>query len=140
MNRSRLFLLDTNTTGYIISGRSRLARSRLQESLERGRVGISAITEAEIRYGLERKANATRLQAAVEALLALLPVYAWDSEAARAYGRLRARLTSSGTPLAEVDLQIAAHALALDATLVSHDQAFRHVSAFVTMVDWAQDL
>lgn len=140
VSRSPLFLLDTNTTGFIISGRSPAARRHLQETLAQGRVGISAITEAEIRYGLERKPGAARLRAAVEDLFAILQVYPWDSAAAQAYGRLRALLQKAGTPLAELDLQIAAHALALGATLVSHDHAFRQVKAFVTVVDWATDI
>jgi tRNA(fMet)-specific endonuclease VapC len=138
---SSLFLLDTNTAGYIIRGESPSARDRLRQSLATpGRVAISSITEAEIRYGLELKPGAGRLRAAVEQLLTRIAVRAWDSAAAHAYGRLRAQLKAAGKPLAELDLMIAAHALALQATLVSHDRAFRHVAAFVTVVDWATDL
>lgn len=135
-----LYLLDTNTTGFIISGRSASARSRLRETLTNGRVAISAITEAEIRYGLELKPAAEKLRSAVEQLLALIEVHPWNSAAAQAYGRMRARLKAAGTPLAELDLMIAAHALALGATLVSHDRAFRHVLPLVTVLDWAVDV
>jgi len=135
-----LWLLHTNTAGYIISGRSASARTHLRETLAHGRVAISAITEAEIRYGLEMKSSAPRLRAAVDQLFALIEVRAWDSAAAQAYGRLRARLRTAGTPLSAMDLMIAAHALALDATLVSHDGAFRHVRALVSVDDWATDL
>jgi len=140
VSRSPLWLLDTNTAGYIVSGRSQLSRNQLRESLADGRVAISTITEAEIRYGLELKPGSGRLRAAVEQLLGLIEVRAWDSAAALAYGRLRARLQARGTPLSAMDLMIAAHALALGATLVSHDGAFEHVKGFVTVVDWATDL
>ncbi len=135
-----LFLLDTNTAGYIVSGRSASARSHLRATLAEGRVAISTITEAEIRFGLELKPGAGRLRAAVDQLFTRIEVRPWDSAAALAYGRLRAGLKSAGTPLSAMDLMIAAHALALGATLVSHDGAFRHVKGFVTVVDWATDL
>jgi tRNA(fMet)-specific endonuclease VapC len=80
------------------------------------------------------------LRAAVEKLFEAIEVRPWDSPAARAYGRLRARLKAAGTPLAELDLLIAAHAIALGAVLVSHDRAFQRVAAFVTVIDWATDL
>lgn len=137
---SPLHLLDTNTTSYIVSGRSRAARERLRETLAAGAVAISAITEAEIEYGLALRPGAARLRAAVAKLFEAIGVRAWDSRAAQAFGRLRARLKASGTPLAELDLQIAAHAIALGAVLVSHERAFRQVAAFVTVVDWAEDL
>jgi tRNA(fMet)-specific endonuclease VapC len=76
----------------------------------------------------------------VEQLLGLIQICAWESTAAQAYGRLRARLKASGKPLATLDLMIAAHAVALGATLVSHDRAFRHTASFLTVVDWASDL
>jgi tRNA(fMet)-specific endonuclease VapC len=140
VSRSPLWLLDTNTAGYIVSGRSALSRSQLREGLADGRVVISTVAEAEIRYGLELKPGSGRLRAAVEQLLGLIEVRAWDSAAASAYGRLRARLKASGTPLSAMDLMIAAHALALGAILVSHERALQQVKGFVTVVDWATDL
>jgi tRNA(fMet)-specific endonuclease VapC len=140
VNRSSFYLLDTNIAGYIVSGRSTSARSRLRENLAQARVAISAITEAEIRYGLELKSGSGRLRSAVEQLFTLIEVQAWDSPAAVAYGRLRTRLQAAGTPLSAMDLMIASHALSLGATLVSHDGAFQHVKGFVTVVDWATDL
>ena len=140
VSRVPLVLLDTNTTSYIISGRSPSARIHLRESLAQERVAISAITEAEIRYGLELKPGAQRLRAAVDQLLSVVEVCGWDSAAAQAYARLRSRLKVAGMPQAELDLQIAADALALGATLVSHDRAFQNVKAYVTLADWAGDV
>jgi tRNA(fMet)-specific endonuclease VapC len=137
---SPLYLLDTNTTGYMVSGRSSSARERLGEHLGHGRVAISTITEAEISYGLELKPEAARLRAAVKKLLEAIEVLAWDSSAAQAYGRLRARLRRAGTPLANMDLLIAAHALAQGAVLVSHDRVFRQIAPFVKVEDWASDV
>jgi len=80
------------------------------------------------------------LRAAVKKLLEAIEVLAWDSSAAQAYGRLRARLRRAGTPLANMDLLIAAHALAQGAVLVSHDRVFRQIAPFVKVEDWASDV
>ncbi len=39
-----------------------------------------------------------------------------------------------------MDLLIASHAVAADAVLVSHDQAFRELHPSLTLIDWATDL
>lgn len=140
MTEPVLYLLDTNITGYIVSGKSPAARSALKQTLPQAPVAISAITVAEILYGLELKPEATRLRASVERLFQAVEIRSWDSTAAQSYGRLRARLRSAGRTLAEMDLLIASHALAAGAVLVSHDKAFQHVTPFLTVVDWATDI
>jgi tRNA(fMet)-specific endonuclease VapC len=82
------YLLDTNTVGYIVGGRSQAARRAMVEGMDHARVTISTITEAEILYGLAKRPEATRLRAAVEALLESVEILAWDSAAAAAYGAL----------------------------------------------------
>jgi tRNA(fMet)-specific endonuclease VapC len=133
-------LLDTNTLGYIVSGRSQAARAAMLEWAEQAPMTISAITEAEILYGLARRPEATRLRVAVEALLASVEILAWDSEAAMAYGTLRARLSAAGKSLSAMDMLIAAHAVATDAILVTRDAAFLQVEALRGVVNWATDM
>jgi tRNA(fMet)-specific endonuclease VapC len=103
-------------------------------------VMISAITEAEILYGLAKRPEATRLRAAVEALLESVRIVAWDSDAARAYGTLRARLSDAGKSLSAMDMLIAAHAVATDAILVTRDAALLQVELLRPAVNWAKDL
>ena len=136
--RGSTFLLDTNTVAYILNGRSKTGRRHLAEIGENDRVAISAITEAEICYGLARKPEATRWRDAVEEFLAAVEILPWDSAAARSYGEIRAAMQSQGKALSAMDLLIAAHANATGATLVTSDKAFR--SAKVKCVDWATDL
>lgn len=140
MKGSTLYLLDTNITGYIVSGRSQAARRMLMQTVQQTPVIISAITEAEILFGLELKPTAIRLRASVERLFQAVEVRAWDSAAAQAYGRLRTRLKKTGKTLSEMDLLIASHALAAGAILITHDKAFQHVGPFLTVADWATDL
>jgi len=46
-------------------------------------------------------------------------------------------LERDGTPMGNLDMMIAAQALALEATLVTHDQAFRKIKP-LKRVDWTQ--
>jgi tRNA(fMet)-specific endonuclease VapC len=137
---SSLYVLDTNTATYIVSGRSPAARQSLKAEREHSTVALSAITQAEILFGLENKPEATRLRAAVEELFDAVQILAWDSNAARAYGKLRARISAAGKTLTAMDMLIAAHAVAANATLVTHDKAFLQITPFLNAVDWATDL
>jgi tRNA(fMet)-specific endonuclease VapC len=125
---------------FILSGRSEAARTALQRASKNHPILISALTEAELLFGLEMKPHATKLRGAVHEFLQRLEIKPWDSFAASAYSGLRAQLKRSGKALANMDLLIASHALSLDAILVSHDGAFRHISGSARVVDWATDL
>ena len=99
------------------------------------RVCVSVITEAELRFGLARRPGATRLASDVEDFLLRVDILPWNSAAAESYGRLRATLEAVGRPLAALDTLIAAHALAEDAILVTHDGAFARVPG-LNVEDW----
>jgi tRNA(fMet)-specific endonuclease VapC len=137
MSPAPAYLLDTNIASFIIRGGPPQLMRRLRAHPVNA-VGISAITEAELLYGLARKPGATALAAAVSAFLRHVQTLAWDSDAAERYGRLRAELETAGTPLGGMDMLIAAHALALRATLVTNDHAFRRVPN-LTVEDWTSD-
>ena len=98
-------------------------------------VCISAVTEAELRYGLARLPEATRLAALVEKFLVLVKILPWDSAAAAQYGLLRASLERKGTPMGNLDMMIGAHALALKAVLVTNDRAFKRIQN-LKLADW----
>jgi tRNA(fMet)-specific endonuclease VapC len=123
-----------------VSGRSKAARQSFKLEREQATVAISAITRAEILFGLESKPVAARLRASVEELFGTLQILAWDSNAAHAYGRLRARLAAAGKSLAALDMLIAAHAVSANAVLVTHDKAFLQITTSLNVVDWATDL
>lgn len=137
-----LYLLDTNMVSYILKGTSSAARSRLDRlRSHRGQeAGISTITTGEILYGLEKIAAGAQRRKALDLFFSTIITYPWDQAAAEAYGRLRVRQEAIGRPLGPYDMQIAAHALALGAVLVTHDTAFRHVAGLAGREDWASDL
>ena len=129
-------MLDTNTVSYIVRGQSGLARRKLRQTSSRARVCISAITEAEVRYGLAKHSLSKDARDAIEQFLLNIDVLAWDSDAARAYGNLRAQLEAKGRPLGNMDLLIAAHAAAVGAVLVTNDQAFSHARGSLVTTNW----
>ncbi len=130
------YLLDTNTASYIIQGNIPAVRRRLLR-VPMARVAVSAVTEAELRYGVARRPDAPRLATVVDEFLLRLAILPWDSEAARACGQLRATLERDGQLMGNLDLMIGAHALALGLVLVTSDQAFRRIKK-LKIEDWTK--
>jgi tRNA(fMet)-specific endonuclease VapC len=135
MSAAPRYMLDTNIASYIIRGPSPALAVRLR-AVPMAQICVSSITQGELLYGLARKPDATNLQIAVREFLARVEVLGWDSRVATRYGVLRAALEAGGTPLGNLDTLIAAHALTVDAVLVSNDQAFARVPALV-VENWA---
>lgn len=134
------YLLDTNMVSYIARGKSAAARARLERLGEDEVACISSLTEAELRYGLARRPAAHALRAAIEGLLFKLRILPWGSREAAAYGALRANLESKGIAMAEIDMLLAAHAIAADAVFVTNDGAFSQVGDLLKLENWATDL
>lgn len=130
------YLLDTNTVSYIIKGNRPRVRERLQR-VAMAEVGISVITEAELLFGLARRPDATKLKIVVEEFLLRVEVLPWDSKAAQQYARIRAALEGSGEPMGNLDLMIAAQALASALVLVSSDAVFRRIKG-LKIEDWTK--
>jgi tRNA(fMet)-specific endonuclease VapC len=130
------YLLDTNTASYVIKGNFPRVRARLLK-VPMAEVGTSALTEAELRFGVARIPGAQKLAMAVEEFLLRLEILPWDSECARQYAPLRATLEWAGTPMGNLDMMIAAQALAAGAVLVSHDHVFRRVKG-LKVEDWSK--
>jgi tRNA(fMet)-specific endonuclease VapC len=130
------YMLDTNTVSYVIKGHPPRVRRHLL-GLPAEPIAISVITEAELRFGVAKKPEATHLKMAVEEFLRRVVVLPWDSEAAHHYAELRATLEKTGRPIANLDLMIAAHALAAGATLVTNDTSLRHLRQLRTQ-DWTR--
>jgi tRNA(fMet)-specific endonuclease VapC len=130
------YLLDTNTVSYAIKGKFPLVRERLLKVPIR-EVGISVITEAELRFGAAKVPHATKLAIVVEEFLQRVEVLVCDSAAARVYARVRAALEEHGEPMGNLDLMIAAQALAVGAILVSNDRVFRRVKG-LRVEDWSK--
>lgn len=130
------WLLDTNIASHIIKGDRRQMVDRLV-ALPMADIAISAVTEAELLYGVARRGHPPALSERVRQFLLRLDVLDWDRGAAGAYAFLRAACERRGVSLAPFDMMIAAHALAADATLVTRDRAFSHVQEGLRVDDWS---
>ena len=128
-----LYLLDTNTVSHLIKRHPHVTQHLLAVPMHS--VCISAITAGELAFGLAKRPEAVALKAAVNEFLRRVEVLPWDDAVAQTYGTLRALMQSNGTPLAALDMQIAAHALHLKAALISSDRAMAQVPELL-VEDW----
>lgn len=135
------YLLDTNIISHIMkdgqSPQVQRYRTRLQREADCNLV-TSVVVQCELLFGLARHPSA-RLQAAYELQMAQLDVLALDPSVCIHYAQLRAQLERKGTPIGANDTLIAAHALALGATLVSADTEFTRVPG-LAVENWLQPL
>jgi tRNA(fMet)-specific endonuclease VapC len=132
---SQLYMLDTNIVSHIMQGRDTELLEKLA-SVTVGDVVISSVTLAELQYGLHRKGQPARLKYAMEQVLLRIDVLPWDEPVAQCYGELCAALEARGVSLGDLDMMIAAHAVAVEATLVSRDKAFRQAPDRFTVAVW----
>jgi tRNA(fMet)-specific endonuclease VapC len=112
-----LYMLDTNIASAAIKGVPQIDR-RLQQLGTQGWC-ISAVTYSELCFGLQLKPEAFNLARLVHAFFQVATTEPWSKAAALNHGQIRAQLRQAGTPIGDFDEMIAAHALALDATLVT---------------------
>lgn len=130
-----LHLLDTNIASHIIKGDIVRVRERLAQ-VPMNEVAVSAVTQAELLYGVAKRGNPHGLATRVHEFLVRVDILPWTADVARVYGDLRARCEAGGVTLAPLDLMIAAHARATQAILVTRDQAFSRVPGDLTVQDW----
>jgi len=119
-------MLDTNTCIYLIKHQPPEVRQRF-ELCYVGDIVISAITLAELEYGIACSPPDTQAinQLALEGLLEDLVVAPFDKLAARAYGPVR--LANKVRQRDALDKLIASHAIAMNVTLVTNNEAdFAH--------------
>ena len=94
---------------------------------------VSAISLAELEYGLHHGGNFGKRQSAHLKMLAPFEAFPFDADqCVRHYGAVREDLESLGTPIGPLDTLIAAHALALGAILVTNNtREFQRVKGLV---------
>jgi len=132
------FLLDTDVLSEETKAKP---AARLTAWLERHAedgFAISSVTLGEVRYGIERHPRG-RKRSALErwwqTTVLLLPVLAYDREAALWHARERARLDDLGLPRPFIDGQIAAVAAVNGLEVVTRNTA-DYEPFDVVVVDW----
>jgi tRNA(fMet)-specific endonuclease VapC len=120
------YLLDTNILSDIMRNASG-ATARRADAEAATNLCTSVIVAAELRYGAARR-QSSRLLVRLEELLSSITILPFEPPADDAYGRIRTQLERSGQPVGNMDLLIAAHALAGDHILVTdNEREFRRI-------------
>lgn len=144
-----IYLLDTDALVTMIRGlkssrrpaqrrhaESLVARSRAAQGAGHA-VALSAITVSELEFGAQLSGKYDAEIAAVHKILAPFEILDYDGVNCPArYGRVRRELEAKGVPIGAMDLLIAAHALALSATLVSNNAAHFSRVPGLQLVNW----
>ncbi len=121
------YMLDTNICISILRGNSETLINNLQ-TLDPNDVAISAIVFAELQFGVRKSAAPAKNSIKLVNLCAPMTILPFDSIVAEYYGEVRTYLERQGTPIGPLDMLIAAHALAVNAILVTNNEReFRRV-------------
>jgi tRNA(fMet)-specific endonuclease VapC len=134
------YVLDTNAVSALMKGTpavvERLAATAPAE------VAIPQPVLAEMAFGIERLPRSKRrtsLQARFDLVSAELPRAEWTDAVSQAFGRIKAMLERRGTRIEDFDAAIAAHALSLEATLVTANLDHMVRVPGLRVEDWSQD-
>jgi tRNA(fMet)-specific endonuclease VapC len=120
------YLLDTNMLIAAIKGRSPV-REKL-ETVDASHLLVSPIVLGELLTGVEKSQRRASNRKRLLEVLSGLQMVEIQPEVAVLYGQVRATLESAGTPIGANDLWIAAHALSLEAVVVTdNEREFRRV-------------
>lgn len=114
-----LFMLDTNMCIYLMKNQPEQVARRFAQCYV-GDVVMSAITFAELQYGVTVSDNSARERLNLAALVEDIKVVSFDAAAATAYGPIREETRERKKD--HLDKLIAAHAVALDVTLVTNNE------------------
>ena len=118
----QLFMLDTDTCIFLMRGESPALAAKVQSVPLQQQV-MSAVTFAELTYGVQASAAAKRKQnqSVLDSLVLHLAVLDWPQDAAKHYAEIRTDLKKRGAQLGAADLMIAAHARAMGAIVVTNN-------------------
>jgi tRNA(fMet)-specific endonuclease VapC len=130
------YLLDTNIFIYIRQGRPESVVRRFSK-LGAGEAAVSIISYGELFFGACKRGQRPEDLERLRTLMGLLPCLTLPEAAAETYGAIRAELELSGQLISNIDLWIAAHALASGLTLVTkNEREFRRVRG-LKVQNWA---
>ena len=115
-----MFMLDTDICIYLINERDVALRGLFESHA--AEICISAITHAELCYGVSHSERVERNRRELDSFLLDLVVLPFDADAGTHYGDIRHVLTQQGIPIGANDLLIAAHARSADATLITNNE------------------
>ena len=138
MTSSGLFL-DTNIISHFMRDATGIAAMRVMTAQDTGRkVMTSIVVQCELEFGLSKRPS-RRLELAYAEVMQRIDVLALDTTVVAHYAAIRNALERQGTPIGPNDTLIAAHALSVDAVLVTdNDDEFRRIPG-LQIENWLRD-
>ena len=130
------YLADTNIIGYFTRQNHPQLHQRVEQVLRNNELAISVVTRAETRYGQALLQANDKRHASIDLLLEAIPTLLWTPDAADLYGAISAKLRKIGQPIGDLDVMIAAHALAENLILVTHNTKHFERIEGLKMEDW----
>ena len=116
-----MWMLDTNICSYVLRRHPLTVKAHFDQAGP-GQLAISTIALAELLFGAARHpTRSVEIRQDIDDMVRRLVVMPWSAQAADEYSRLRTLLQRQGTPIGNMDLLIAAHALAENAVLVTNN-------------------
>ena len=112
-------MLDTNMCIYLIKYQPEIVRNRFEQCYV-GEVVVSAITHAELQYGVRVSCNPEQEQRNLASLVEDIPIAPFETKSGIAYGTIRPANTERKAD--QLDKLIAAHAVSLGVVLVTNNQ------------------
>ena len=137
-----IYLPDTHAFSAYLSGRSVALSDRLRAEFAAGSLPLSVMVMAELEFGAEKarvQLGTTKFVRRVESLRSQFEVAPLGPDFPRTYARVRAALESAGHKIGDRDTIIAAHALALGATLVTRNRTEFARVAGLPVENWETD-
>ena len=133
--------LETNSLIYLIKRRPPAVAERIDQLPSTDQLAMSFVTWAELLQGAAGSTRRAAVERQLEALARQVEVLYPGNDVAicRHYAEQATALRRAGTPIGANDLWIACHALALEATLVTHNlREFSRIRG-LSLVDWVQE-
>jgi len=132
------YLLDTNICIYIIKKKPAIVLEKFK-TFSLGSIGISAITLAELQYGIRKSSKPDKNLIALNQFIIPLEVIDFDYNATIEYGLIRAELEKLGTPIGPLDTLIGAHAKSLGLTIVTNNEKEFERIAGLKIENWTKE-
>ena len=115
-----MYLLDTNICIYAIKKKPIYVLEQIKDKSRLG-IYISALTVAELEFGIENSTKIEENRIALLKYLSLFNILPFDDKDAIPYGKLKSRLRKEGQIIGPIDMLLAAQALSKDLIFVTNN-------------------
>jgi tRNA(fMet)-specific endonuclease VapC len=129
-----MYILDTNTLIYYFKGQGQVTQNLLNTPPQE--IIISTIVVFELQVGIAKSTSPTKRIQQLQQLLSQVNQVDFDRDMALAAAKIRAQLEKQGTPIGPMDILIAGTAIALQATLVTHNVGEFSRIPGLSIADW----